>query len=70
MDCRKAWRRVACGLLCLTAVYAFQRPFRQFPGVEYFTFELTSGHPVWPLLRVTLRPANGLPMVISKRSSS
>ena len=41
MDCRKAWRRVACGLLCLTAVYAFQRPFRQFPGVEYFTFELT-----------------------------
>ena len=27
-------------LACLGAVYAFQRPFRQFPGVEYETFEL------------------------------
>ena len=41
MDFRKAWRRAACGLLCLGALYAFQRPFRQFPGVEYYTFELT-----------------------------
>ena len=41
MDCRKAWRRAACGLLCLSALYAFQRPFRQFPGVEYYTFDLT-----------------------------
>jgi hypothetical protein len=41
MDCRKVWRRAACGLLCLGALYAFQRPFRQFPGVEYYTFELT-----------------------------
>jgi hypothetical protein len=41
MDFRKAWRRAAGGLLCLSALYAFQRPFRQFPGVEYYTFELT-----------------------------
>jgi len=41
MDSRKAWRRAASGLLCLSALYAFQRPFRQFPGVEYYTFELT-----------------------------
>jgi hypothetical protein len=41
MDFRKAMRRAACGLLCLGALYAFQRPFRQFPGVEYFTFDLT-----------------------------
>ena len=41
MDIRKAWRRAASGLLCLSALYAFQRPFRQFPGVEYYTFELT-----------------------------
>ena len=41
MDCRKAWRRATGGLLCLSALYAFQRPFRQFPGVEYYTFELT-----------------------------
>ena len=41
MDIRKAWRRAASGLLCLSALYALQRPFRQFPGVEYFTFDLT-----------------------------
>ena len=28
-------------MVCLSALYAFQRPFRQFPGVEYYTFELT-----------------------------
>jgi len=37
----RVWRRIACGLICLGAVYAFQRPFRQFHGVEYYTFELT-----------------------------
>jgi hypothetical protein len=41
MDLRKAARWAACGVFCLGALYAFQRPFRQFPGVEYFTFELT-----------------------------
>lgn len=41
MDFRRAVRTVAGGLVCLTALYAFQRPFRQFPGVEYYTFELT-----------------------------
>jgi len=25
----------ACGVVCLSAVFAFQRPFRQFEGVEY-----------------------------------
>jgi len=41
MDFRKGLRRAASGLLCLSALYAFQRPFRQFPGVEYYTFDLT-----------------------------
>jgi hypothetical protein len=41
MEFRKAARWAACGVLCVGVVYAFQRPFRQFPGVEYFTFELT-----------------------------
>ena len=41
MDIRKALRRAAGGLLCLSALYAFQRPFRQFHGVEYYTFDLT-----------------------------
>ncbi len=37
--------------------------------VKNFRFQLKPGHPVWPSLRVTLRPANGLPMILSKRSS-
>ena len=41
MQIRKAWRWAACGIVCLGALSAFQRPFRQFPGVEYFSFELT-----------------------------
>src|SRR2546423_15546470 len=38
-------RTSCCGFACTVAligtVYAFQRPFRQFPGVEYSNFELT-----------------------------
>ena len=36
--------------------------------VKHFNFQLRPGHEVWPSLRVTLRPANGLPMTLSKRS--
>src|SRR5256886_16211546 len=31
----------ACVLSVIGVLFAFQRPFRQFPGVEYFNFELT-----------------------------
>ena len=31
----KALQWVLCGLVCLTVVSAFQRPFREFDGVEY-----------------------------------
>ena len=41
MNFPRTIRRVVCGLACLGAMFAFQRPFRQFPGVEYFTFQLT-----------------------------
>jgi cytochrome P450 len=37
--------------------------------VKHFRFRLQPGHAVWPTLRVTLRPANGLPMIITKRPS-
>jgi cytochrome P450 len=37
--------------------------------VKNFSFELSPGHAVWPILRVTLRPANGLPMVLRKRTN-
>jgi hypothetical protein len=39
---RKAWWRFACGFIFLGAMYAFQRPFHQFPGVEYANFEVPS----------------------------
>ena len=41
MNFRQAWWPLGCGLTLISAVYAFQRPFRQFPGVEYENFELT-----------------------------
>jgi hypothetical protein len=35
MGLPKALRRIGCGLCCLGILYAFQRPFREFPGIEY-----------------------------------
>ena len=40
MSFRKALWAVGCGVACLSALYAFQRPFRQYPGVEYENFEI------------------------------
>jgi cytochrome P450 len=36
---------------------------------KHFRFQLRPGHAVWPMSRMTLRPPNGLPMMITKRSS-
>ena len=33
--------RIGSGVALIGTLYAFQRPFRQYPGVEYFNFELT-----------------------------
>jgi len=41
MDIRKSCWRLACIAALAGALFAFQRPFRQFPGVEYSNFELT-----------------------------
>ncbi|PYT18012.1 MAG: hypothetical protein DMG59_05755 [Acidobacteria bacterium] len=40
MSFRKASWRALSGLVLLGAAYAFQRPFHQFPGVEYRRFEV------------------------------
>jgi hypothetical protein len=40
MNVRKASCWLGCGFVFIGALYAFQRPFRQFPGVEYFNFDL------------------------------
>jgi cytochrome P450 len=34
---------------------------------RHFTFQPKPGHVAWPVLQVTLRPANGLPMIVKKR---
>ncbi|HEY3823805.1 MAG TPA: DUF4159 domain-containing protein [Bryobacteraceae bacterium] len=39
MQVRSGWWIGAVGLACISTVYAFQKPFRQYPGVEYSTFE-------------------------------
>jgi hypothetical protein len=41
MPLRKAIQRVVCGMACLSAVYAFQRPFREMPGIEYRLGEIS-----------------------------
>jgi len=41
MTFRKALPWAGCAVILLGVVYAFQRPFRQYPGVEYRSFELT-----------------------------
>ena len=38
--------------------------------VSHFEMQLIPGAEVWPLQRITLRPAKGLPMAISRRSAS
>jgi hypothetical protein len=41
MPLRKAIQRAVCGMACLSAVYAFQRPFREMPGIEYRLGEIS-----------------------------
>jgi Domain of unknown function (DUF4159) len=40
MRLRKPLRLAICAAGCVGAMVAWQRPFRQFPGIEYFHFEL------------------------------
>jgi hypothetical protein len=36
---------------------------------KHFAVELEPSQVVWPLLWVTLRPANGLPMIVRRRTA-
>jgi cytochrome P450 len=54
---------------CIGASFALQEATLVLATiVRHFAFRLRPGHAVWPMLRVTLRPGNGLPMVIAMRS--
>ena len=56
---------------CIGSTFALQEATLVLAVIaRNFSFRLKPDHAVWPALRVTLRPANGLPMTIRKRSSS
>jgi hypothetical protein len=42
MNARKALGLSGCALVCIGSLFAFQKPFRQYPGVEYTRFETPS----------------------------
>jgi len=53
---------------CIGSAFALQEATLVLAAiVKNFDFALCPGHKVWPILRVTLRPANGLAMLIKKR---
>jgi Cytochrome P450 len=55
---------------CIGSTFALQEATLVLASiVKRFRFQLKPGHPVWPMLRVTLRPANGMPMIIAERST-
>jgi hypothetical protein len=42
MSIRKTVWRIACATVCIGTLFAFQRPFREYPGVEYDGMPLPS----------------------------
>jgi cytochrome P450 len=56
---------------CIGSTFALQEATLMLAMVaRHFSFQLKPGHVVWPTLRVTLRPAKGLPMILRQRSLS
>jgi cytochrome P450 len=53
---------------CIGSTFALQEATLVLAMIaKHFTFQLKPGHMVWPTLQVTLRPANGLPMIVRSR---
>jgi cytochrome P450 len=54
---------------CIGSSFAMQEAVLVLATIaKAFTFELAPEHPVWPVLRVTLRPERGVHMVINRKS--
>jgi cytochrome P450 len=54
--------------ICIGNMFALQEATLVLAMImSNFHLELPPGHEVWPLQRVTLRPADGLPMIVSRR---
>jgi cytochrome P450 len=56
---------------CIGSTFALQEATLMLAMIaKHFSFQLKPGHVVWPILQVTLRPTNGLPMIIRKKPLS
>ena len=54
---------------CIGSAFAAQEATLVLATImKHFHLNLVSGHQVWPLLRVTLRPAGGVPMIATRRA--
>lgn len=57
--------------ICLGATFALQEATILLASIAaHFSFELAPGTEIEPLLRITLRPRNGLPMVLTRRRAA
>jgi len=58
----KIFAMVSSGIACMGALYAFQHPFREYPGVEYNDFPLPADYQEkteWAFARLMYPPAPG-----------
>jgi cytochrome P450 len=56
---------------CIGSIFALQEAMIAVAViVREFDFDLAPGHAVWPLHRITLRPSQGLPMIVRRRSTA
>jgi cytochrome P450 len=54
--------------ICIGATFAIQEASIVIAKImRNFTLELVSGHAAWPVQKLTLRPKDGLPMVVRRR---
>ena len=68
----RAQRRAVAAMFSRRSVTSFAPAMQQAAVIlatimRHFVLEVVPRHAVWPLLRVTLRPAGGLPMTITAR---
>jgi len=56
--------------ICIGATFAIQEASIVVAALmRRFTLEMASGHTAWPMLKLTLRPMGGLPMLIRRRAA-
>jgi len=56
--------------ICIGATFAIQEASIIVAALmRHFTLEMAPGHTAWPMLKVTLRPQDGLPMMIRRRAA-